>query len=209
MSLNDRFSDLSHRKMTRRGLILAGGQAGFLALLGLRLRHLQVNQGEEFRLLAEENRINIRLIPPARGLIFDRNGVPLAENHQNYRIIIVREQAGDVKAVLSRLNRIVPQSENELAAVLKEIKRRSAFVPVTVAEHLTWEQVSAVSANSPALPGVSAEVGLSRYYAQEADFAHIVGYVGPVSDYDLSRIDDQDPLLQIPKFQIGKSGVEN
>jgi len=209
MSLNNRFSEISHRALTRRGLLLAGGQAGFLGLLALRLRYLQVNQAEEFRLLAEENRINIRLLPPARGAIFDRNGLTLAENHQNYRIIMVREQAGDIEAVLNRLNRIIPLEPVEIEAALKELKRRSAFVPVSVAEHLTWDQVSAVSANAPALPGISAEVGLSRYYPQGPDFAHIVGYVGPVSDYDLSRIDDQDPLLQIPKFQIGKSGVEN
>ena len=82
-----------------------------------------------------------------------------------------------------------------------------AQVPVSVAEYLTWDQVSAVSANAPALPGISAEVGLSRYYPQGPDFAHIVGYVGPVSDYDLKHLEDQDPVLQIPKFQIGKSGI--
>ncbi len=65
-----------------------------------------------------------------------------------------------------------------------------------------------VAVNAPALPGVSPEVGLSRRYPLGPDFAHVVGYVGPVSDYDLSRTDDPDPLLQIPKFQIGKTGVE-
>jgi len=66
-----------------------------------------------------------------------------------------------------------------------------------------------VNINTPALPGVQAEVGLSRAYPLGSDTAHVVGYVGPVSDFDLSRIEDQDPLLQIPKFQIGKTGVEN
>lgn len=209
MSLNNRFSEISHRALTRRGLLLAGGQAGFLGLLALRLRYLQVDQAEEYRLLAEENRINILLLPPARGEIFDRNGLALAKNDQNYRIIMVREQAGDVEAVLNRLNRIIPLEPAELEAALKELDRRAAFVPVSVAEYLTWDQVSAVSANAPALPGISAEVGLSRYYPQGPDFAHIVGYVGPVSDYDLKHLEDQDPVLQIPKFQIGKSGIEN
>jgi penicillin-binding protein 2 len=69
--------------------------------------------------------------------------------------------------------------------------------------------VSRVVVNAPALPGVTAELGLSRLYPQETDMAHVVGYVGPVSDYDLSRIDDQDPLLRIPRFQIGKTMIEN
>ncbi|MFT4714978.1 MAG: penicillin-binding protein 2 [Paracoccaceae bacterium] len=208
MSLNNRNTENTNRQMTRRGLILFGAQVGFMGLLGLRMRFLQVDQADQFRLLAEENRINIRLLPPARGLIFDRNGVPIAQNAQNYRIVIVREQAGNTEDTLDRLAGIIPLSTDDRASVLNSLKRRSAFVPITVAEHLTWEQLSAVSANAPALPGVTAEVGLSRHYPLGADFTHIVGYVGAVSDYDLSQIKNPDPLLQIPKFQIGKSGVE-
>ncbi len=208
MSLRNRENGKRDDRLTRRGLILFGGQAAFAGVLGLRLRYLQVNQADQFRLLAEENRINIQLLPPARGLIFDRNGVPIAENSQNYRVVIVREQAGDVKAVLDALSGIIPIGEQQRAALLQQITRHPAFVPVTIAEHLSWEQVAAVSANAPALPGIAAQVGLSRHYPLGRDFAHIAGYVGPVSDYDLSRIDDQDPLLQIPKFQIGKNGVE-
>ncbi len=208
MSLNNRHNEPAAKRLTRRGLILFGAQVGFMGLLGLRLRFLQVDQADEFRLLAEENRINIHLLPPARGLIFDRNGVPLAENAQNYRIVMVREQAGDVTTILDRLGRIIPLSDDDRATALKNLKRRSGFVPITVAEHLSWEQLAAVSANAPALPGVTAEVGLTRHYPLAEDFTHIVGYVGRVTDYDLNRIEDPDPLLQIPKFQIGKSGVE-
>lgn len=80
---------------------------------------------------------------------------------------------------------------------------------VETAERVSWEDVARVTVNAPALPGVVAELGRSRIYPQGADLAHVVGYVGPVSDYDLSRLDDQDPLLQIPRFQIGKTMVEN
>ncbi|MCA8868281.1 MAG: penicillin-binding protein 2 [Rhodobacteraceae bacterium] len=208
MNPNDRNTRNGLRRITRRGLIVTGLQAGFIGLLAARLRYLQVNQAEEFRLLAEENRVNIRLLPPARGLIFDRNNVPIAENHQNYRIVMVREQAGNVDEVLARLTRIVPLSDEDYAQALDSLKRRAAFVPITIAEQLTWDQVAAVSANAPALPGVTAEVGLTRFYPLGSDFAHIVGYVGRVTTRDLEKVDDQDPLLQIPKFQIGKSGVE-
>ena len=170
---------------------------------------MQVEQADQFRLLAEENRINIRLLPPSRGLIYDRNGVVLAENEQNYRVVLVREDAGDVDQTLARLARIIDLDPEDLERTRREIFRRSPFVPVTVADRLTWEEFAEVAVNGPALPGVSPEVGLSRIYPLESDFAHIVGYVGPVSDYDLSLLDDPDPLLQIPRFQIGKTGVEN
>jgi len=208
MSLLNRDQGKGFKRLNRRAMLLFGAQAGFIGLLGSRLHYLQVVEGQKYRLLAEENRINIQLIPPARGLIYDRDWVPVAQNDQNYRVVMVREQAGDVRKVLDRLRKIIPLDDKDFAAALKEFKRRAAFVPVTIAEHLTWEQLAEISVNAPALPGVSAEVGLSRYYPLGPDFAHIVGYVGPVSDYDLKRLDDQDPLLQIPKFQIGKTGVE-
>ena len=199
----------SARKITRRGLLAGGVQFGFLGVLALRMRQLQVEEADQFRLLAEENRVNIRLLPPARGVIYDRDGRALAENEQNYRIVIVREDAGDVETTLKRVAELVPISTEELEKAVREIKRRSPFVPVTIADWLTWEELAEIAVNAPALPGVTPEVGLSRSYPFGPDYAHVVGYVGPVSDYDLSRIEDRDPLLQIPKFQIGKTGVEN
>ncbi|SIT74624.1 peptidoglycan glycosyltransferase [Yoonia rosea] len=197
------------RTVSRRALVVGGVQLGIVGALGWRMQSLQVEQADQFRLLAEENRINIRLLPPSRGLIFDRNGIPIAANEQNYRVVMVREDAGDVGEVLAKLTEIVEIDPRDLARAMEEMRRRSPFVPVTIADRLSWEDVAQINLNTPALPGIQAEVGLSRVYPWGADLAHVVGYVGPVSDYDLSRIDDPDPLLQIPKFQIGKTGAEN
>ncbi|MCB1402865.1 MAG: penicillin-binding protein 2, partial [Rhodobacteraceae bacterium] len=155
-----------------------------------------------------ENRINIRLLPPARGNILDRDGRLLAGNRQNYRIVMVREQAGDPAAVLARLATIIDLPQEARDRVLREMMARSAFVPVVVAEHLSWDDVVRVAANSPVLPGVEPEVGLSRFYPDGPSTAHVVGYVGPVSERDLEKLEDPDPVLQIPRFQIGKTGVE-
>ena len=180
-----------------------------MAALGVRMQQMQIEQADDFRLLADENRINIRLLPPARGLIYDVNGTVLAENEQNYRIVMVREDAGDVEDVLARLASLIEIPDEDIATAIEEVNRRSPFVPVTIMERVSWDDVAKVTVNAPALPGIFAEVGLSRHYPLGSDLAHVVGYVGPVSDFDLSRIDDQDPLLQIPRFQIGKTGVEN
>lgn len=201
--------DDSARIISRRALVVSAVQLSIVGGLGLRMRSLQIEQADQFRLLAEENRINIRLIPPARGLIFDLNGLPIAANEQNYRVVMVREDAGDIGEVLESLTKLVPLTPEDLARAMEEMRRRSPFVPVTIADRLTWDDVARINVNAPALPGITAEVGLSRTYPWGADLGHVVGYVGPVSDYDLSRIDDEDPLLQIPKFQIGKTGAEN
>lgn len=194
--------------LTRRALLLGGAQLAVAGGLAWQMRKIAVDQSQSFRLLADENRINIRLLPPTRGLIFDRLGTPLAYNEPNYKIDMVREQAGDPEAVLRRLQALIPLTDEDIARALETMAARRAFVPVTVAEDLGWEHVAAVSANAPALPGVSAELGHYRVYPKSGDFAHVVGYVGPVSDYDLKQRQDDDPLLMIPRFQIGKTGVE-
>ena len=208
MRRSPRDTALSHRTVTRRGLLIGGVQAAALGGLALRMRFLQVEQADQFRFLAEENRISIRLIPPARGQIFDRNGRIVARNVPSYRITMTREEAGDVEAVLARLSQIIELDPEAVAAALEEMRKRRGDTPVAVADRVTWEELSRVAINAPALPGVTPEVGLSRTYPLGPDFTHVVGYVGPVSDYDLSRIENPDPLLRLPRFQIGKIGVE-
>ncbi len=198
----------SARSITRRSLLLGGAMTSLVAVMGARMQYLSIDQADQFRLLAEENRINIRLIPPTRGLIQDRNGKTIADNEQNYRVVITREDAGDVAAVLHRLASLIPMSDEEVEKTIEEVKRRSAFVPIIVADRLSWEDFSKVALNAPSLPGVSPEVGLSRQYPLTDDFAHVVGYVGPVSEKDLEGVQDPEPVLQIPKFQIGKIGTE-
>lgn len=181
---------------------------GFLAVLGGRARFLGVDQADAFQLLAEENRINLQLIAPARGLILDRNGKLLAGNEQNYRVTLTREGAGDVDMVLNRLSHVIAMTEEDMARIRREIGRNAGFVPITVADRLSWEEFSRINLNAPVLPGVTPDVGLSRIYPRDVDFAHVVGYVGPVSEKDLEGLENPDPLLQIPKFQIGKIGIE-
>lgn len=204
----NRDSEASARRVSRRALLLGGGMTAMFAALGARMRYLGVEQADEFRLLAEENRINIRLIPPTRGLIHDRNGKVLAQNEQNYRVVMTREDAGDVETVLNRLSHLIPLTRNDLADTLDALKKNSPFVPITVKDRLDWEQFSRVALNAPALPGVTPEMGMSRSYPRDTDFAHVIGYVGPVSEKDLAGLENPDPVLRIPKFQIGKIGVE-
>ncbi|MEO1602394.1 MAG: penicillin-binding protein 2 [Pseudomonadota bacterium] len=194
--------------ITRRGLFVLGAQLGVAGALGWRMHQFQIVEGEHYRLLAEENRINLHLIAPTRGQIFDRSGMQLAINQQNFRVVIVRELAGDPEATLARLARIIPISGRQRERVLEEMRQKSAFVPVMIAEHLSWEDFARVNVNAPALPGIRPEVGLSRHYPYGPEIAHVVGYVGRVTQKDLDRAEDKDPVLQIPEFQIGKRGLE-
>ncbi len=198
----------SARSISRRGLLLGSVQLAVIATLGLRLRSMQLEHADEYRLLSDGNSIKIRLLPPARGLLHDRNGVVIAGNEANYRVTLTREQAGEVEPVIASLRKLIPMSDEEAQRLLDEFGKRSAITPVTIADRLSWDEFSSIAVNAPALPGVTPESGLSRIYPREGDFAHVLGYVGPVSDYDLSKIDDPDPVLMLPEFQLGKVGVE-
>jgi penicillin-binding protein 2 len=201
-------SQASTRRITRRAAVMGGAQLAFAGLLTARMSHLQVEQADQYRTLAEENRINIRLIAPARGLIFDRNGALIAGNEQNYRVSLIREDAGDVGAVIARLRGLVRLDEARLQRALQQMERSPSFVSVTLADRLSWEELAAIAVNAPALPGITPEVGQLRVYPLGPDFAHVVGYTGRVTQRDLDNVEDDDPLLRLPQFQIGKLGVE-
>jgi penicillin-binding protein 2 len=192
------------RIFTRRAMMLAGGQALLFTGLAARMYYLQVIESGRYRVLAEENRISLRLLPPPRGRVLDRRGVPLAVNVQNYRIVIVPEEAEDVEQMLDRLDRLVQVPEHERRRILREVRRRRAFVPVTVRENLTWEEVSRIEVNAPDLPGINIDVGETRAYPFGGAAAHALGYVASVSERELTG----DPLLELPGFRIGKNGVE-
>ena len=193
------------KQFNRRATILLGGQMALFAGLGARMYYLQVLQADHYRTLAEDNRINLRLMAPPRGYIVDRFGEPIATNVQNYRVVVIREEAKELPVTLARLAELLESGSVDVVRVLRDAKRRRAFIPVTVAENLSWGDVSRLEVNAPNLPGVQIEVGLSRYYPLGSAVSHVIGYVAAVSEKDLTG---RDPLLELPGFRIGKSGVE-
>lgn len=192
------------KSFSRRVAILGGGKVVLLSLLAGRMYQLQVIESDKYKTLADENRINLRLLPPPRGRIIDRYGRPLAINQENYRVTLVAEQVRDIDTMLDTLSGIISLEDYERQRILREVRRRRGFVPVTVRENLNWRDVSRIEVNAPDLPGLSIEVGQSRQYPFADDFAHVLGYVSAVSEKEVTG----DPLLELPGFKIGKNGVE-
>ncbi len=195
---------LRQKLFTRRAAILAGGQALLFAAIGGRMYQLQILDSERYTVLADENRISLRLIAPVRGRILDRFGTALAENQQNYHLVVVPEQAGDVAATLDALSALIEVSETDRHRILREIQRKHSFVPIIVRANLGWDEMARVEVAIPELPGLSIDQGVTRQYPFGELTAHVVGYVAAVSEQEL----DGDPLLELPDFRIGKSGVE-
>ena len=114
------------------------------------------------------------------------------------------EQAGDLEATLRSLGGLIELDDADRGRVLREIRRKHDFVPVIVRANLSWQEVARIEVAIPELPGMAIEEGLLRNYPYGALTAHVLGYVAAVSEKDLTG----DPLLELPDFRIGKSGVE-
>ncbi len=184
--------------------MLAGGKMLLLSALVGRMYYLQVIEAKRYSTLSDKNRINLRLLPPPRGLISDRFGKLIAVNRQNYRVVLIPEQAKNVEATLELLGNFIPIGNSDKRRILREIRRKRAFMPITVQENLSWDNVAKIEVNTLELPGVMVDVGQSRYYPNVSDTAHILGYVAAVSEGEIRG----DPLLELPGFRIGKSGIE-
>ncbi len=193
-----------HKHFSRRAAILASGQALLIGVLSGRLYQLQIVDSDRYKVLADENRINLRLLAPPRGRILDRFGAPLADNRQDYHLVIVAEQAGNIEATLAALAALIQVDESDRRRVTREARRKHSFVPVVVRSNLRWDEMARIEVALPELPGVSIEQGLTRHYPLGEIGADVIGYVAAVSEQDLTG----DPLLELPDFRIGKSGIE-
>jgi penicillin-binding protein 2 len=189
---------------TRRAFVLGAMQGSLLIVLGSRLAWLQIAQGERYKMLSEKNRINIRILPPGRGQIVDRFGVPLAVNNQNFQAMVIPEQTENLQQSLRALQKFIEVEEPVIQKILKQSRKTQKFVPLEVKDNLTWDEVATVEVNLPDLPGLSVNVGEVRSYPLGAATAHIIGYVGAVSDAEMT----DEPLLSLPGFKVGKSGIE-
>ena len=197
-----------YASFTRRSLLLSGGMTAVFGVLAGRLYQLQILDGDRYLTQAEDNRINLRLLAPQRGRILDRFGAALAGSRRNYRVMVVPEQTrGGVAATLDALAQVIPLDERVRLRVLKDAGSNKAFVPIVVAENLSWNEFARLNLDLPYLPGVQPDVGETRDYPYTDEFSHVLGYVAAVSPED-KKSEADDPLLDLPGFRIGKRGVE-
>lgn len=187
---------------TRRGLVLGVSQIALFSLLAGRLQYLQVMRSDLYATLAEDNRVNVRLMAPPRGHIYDRNGVKLADNDQDFQVVLIPEQVNNIDATIAKLAQLLDLSDGQQRDLLRKAKRGPKFRPLTVAENLSWEKFSQVNLNLPFLSGVQPRVGDRRIYNFADATAHTVGYVGIETQRDI-RIHGN-----APSDMVGRSGVE-
>ena len=192
------------KSYTRRASLISGGMMLLSSALVGRMYYLQVTSRSKYELLAEQNRISMRLLAPTRGDIIDRYGRPVATSTTDYRVNVIPEETDGLDKTLTALKAYVPISERDNERIHRAAKRQRSFLPISVANNLNWKTFSKINVNMPDLPGIQPDVGTTRFYPQREFGAHIVGYVGAVSEEELTG----EPLLELPDFKIGKNGIE-
>jgi penicillin-binding protein 2 len=207
------FNEVNERQgVFHRRALLFGGFAT-LGVLGLsaRLAKLQLLDNGRYSQLSASNQFNYRLIPPPRGRIVDRNGIELASNRPIFRLLVSRDEVGgDVDPTLDAVSSIITIPDPKRKALMREFSAAGRYIPVAVADDLTWDEFARFNARLTELPGVTPDMGEVRVYNFGGAFAHVVGYVSKVSDADLKKAtsDEDQDLLHHPGFRIGKQGVE-
>ncbi|GBR53595.1 cell division transpeptidase FtsI [Neokomagataea thailandica NBRC 106555] len=179
-------------------------QAGVLGVLGRRLHTLQLHEGEHLRQLAERNRTSKRLLAPARGPIQDRFGRSVAENKVSWRALLIPEETTEVSAVIERFSTFISLDEHDHARIERDLKHMHKYVPVTLREFLSWDDMAKIELNAPSLPGVLVDVGSTRLYPYGELMSHVVGYVAPPNETDVAK----DETLSLPGMRVGRAGLE-
>jgi penicillin-binding protein 2 len=201
------FSDPARERQIFVGRVLLASllMLAFTAILIARYFDLQINQHQDFVTQSDNNRVHMRPNPPARGVIYDRNGEMLADNQSVSNLTIIRERSNDLEKLIENIGTLVPLSESDVTRFYKRLKRRRPFEQTPIKFNLSEEEQAILAVNEHRLDGVKVSARLSRFYPKRDLFAHVVGYVGRINEREISLI---DPIQYSGTDSIGKVGLE-
>ena len=188
-----------------RIFISVGIVAFFLLLLIVRYAYLQIANYETFSTASDQNRIRLQPLPPARGYIYDRNGILLADNYPVFSATMSRADVQDIASTVQRLTPLLSLSDDDIDRFNARIKTSKKTERVALKLNLTETDIAKFSEVKFQFPGVNIETQMTRYYPHGELFAHVIGYVGRINDKELKEIDKD---LYAGTNLIGKIGVE-
>lgn len=204
LSIKDNSREIQVHK-SRAAFAMAGILLLALILLS-RMVQLQIIQHQHHNTQSEKNRVHLEAIAPTRGLIYDRNGILLADNQPSYSVRIVTERTQDLEYTLQQLAQLIPVTADDLKRFRKKIKyRRRPYEAVPLRFHLSEEEIARIAVNNHKFPGVEIAADLKRFYPQKNMSAHVIGYMGRINENELKKVDDTQYSAT---HYIGKLGVE-
>lgn len=207
--MHKRISIKNHQKeiqlIVKRGMLALIIIFILVALLIVRLAYLQIYKTDMYATLSKQNWLDLVPVEPTRGLIFDRNGILLAENIPVFSLDIIPFQVPDLTKTLNLLTKIVSLSPNDISQFQKQLKQHRRFDEIPLKLRLSEEEVARFTENQHRLPGVFVKARLMRHYPFGEIFSHVIGYVGRINAQELSSIDQ---VNYSASHYIGKLGIE-
>jgi penicillin-binding protein 2 len=176
-----------------------------LIVLIARLSYLQIYQHDLYKTLSLNNQVRLVPITPPRGVIYDRNGVLLAENVPSYNLEITPARVKNIKETLEAIDKIIPISEVERQNFFKQLKYKRSHEGIPIHSQLTEEEVAKFSLEKHRFSGVDIVARFIRGYPLGEVISHAIGYIGPISEKDLEKIDSAQYR---GSYYIGKTGLE-
>ncbi|MGF1733346.1 penicillin-binding protein 2 [Photobacterium kasasachensis] len=193
----------------RRALVSFIGILMLVGLLLTNLYHIQVSQHEDYQTRSNDNRIKIVPVSPNRGLIYDRNGILLAENRPVYSLEITTEKVADLEDTFTRLRALMAITDENIERFRKERRRTRRFKSVPILNQLSEQQVALFSVNQHKFPGVEVKAYLKRHYPYGDALTHVLGYVAKINDRDLQRLEREEKISNYKATRdMGKLGIE-
>ncbi|HAS6044206.1 TPA: penicillin-binding protein 2 [Vibrio vulnificus] len=197
------------RLFANRALVSFFGIVALMGVLVTNLYNIQVNQYQDYKTRSNDNRIKVVPIAPNRGLIYDRNGVLLAENRPVFDLEITPEKVKNMDATITQLQTLFEITPEQIERFHRERKRTRRFKSVPILSQLTEKQVAVFSVNQYRFPGVEVSGTLKRYYPYGEILTHVIGYVSRINDRDMQRLSDEGKEANYQATRdIGKLGIE-
>lgn len=198
-------SHLERKLFRNRVFVVWIGIAFLIALLLIRLAYLQLYAHKVYTTLAKQNLLNLLPAEPNRGLIYDRNGVLLADNHPVFNLVVIPNRVPDLKSTLVDLQKIIPISGDDIQQFNRQLTLQRRFAPLVLHTKLSEEEVARFSVEQYHFSGVSIQAQMIRSYPLGAALAQVVGYVGRINAKELAEVDTGN--YSATNF-IGKVGIE-
>lgn len=193
----------------RRAFVSVIFVCSLMLLLLMNLYNLQVNKYLDYQTQSNGNRIKVLPVAPNRGLIYDRNGIILAENKPVFSLEVIPEEVENLEQTLLEITELMSITPDELARFQKERKRQRRFKPVALRQQLTHEEVALFSANQHKFSGIDINARLSRFYPFRDTLTHMLGYVSRINKQDLAKLRGKGTEANYAAtHDIGKQGVE-
>jgi penicillin-binding protein 2 len=193
-----------------RRLFVAGGVVCLLVMILIGwMINLQFFNHIYYSERSEGNRLHSQFIPPTRGLIYDRQGVLVADNRPIFNLTVVRENAADFEESVELLRREIGLTEEDLEDYQTRLSRRAVpHTSVPLKFQLTDDEIAHIAVNQHKLPGLAVEAQLVRYYPFGESIAHALGYVSEINRDELEAMSEEDVRDYRGTHQIGKTGIE-